>query len=283
MKYLITGHTGFIGKNLVNKVQDYFGISRQSNGINLSFTEGYSYFSDIWRSKLVSTVRSYDPDCIIHLAGNPLVKANELASHIYTTMNLLNSLHRKVRFIYASSATVYGDGRRDIPNEETDIPKPKSIYAAAKLSAEHLIESYARLGYVDGVVLRLCANVGPGATHGVVKAFKKKIASTDQYLEIIGDSPGPLKPFCHVDDTCNAILHLSQIKLTECFNVYNVSPSDYLSLPEVASILGNTKPIKWVGGNWEGDNNIVRLDNTKLKNTGFTFKYPTSAEAVCLS
>jgi nucleoside-diphosphate-sugar epimerase len=66
--------------------------------------------------------------------------------------------------------------------------------------------------------------------------------------------------------------------------VYNVSPSDTLSVQEVAKlvqkVLGSEKPIGWCGpsSNWKGDNPYVAVCNSKLKACGWSPM--TSIEAV---
>src|SRR5206468_9611086 len=61
------------------------------------------------------------------------------------------------RFVYASSAAVYGDPKR-LPVSEADATRPISEYGASKLAFEHYLDAHGSHGLIEYAVLRY-ANV----------------------------------------------------------------------------------------------------------------------------
>jgi UDP-glucose 4-epimerase len=130
--------------------------------------------------------------------------------------------------------------------------------------AECLVREYTRLERVRGISLRFVANCGPHSSHGLIHDIVKKLRSDTKELELLGDYPGSVKPFCYVKDTCQAIISA----LNSSYNgPINICTSQVLSVYQVANIvmkeLGINKPIKWLGeeSNWEGDDLQVCCSN----------------------
>ena len=153
-----------------------------------------------------------------------------------------------------------------------------------KRASESIIESYTSSGKIDGVSARLCATVGSGLTHGIIKDFIRKIKSDNPNLEALGSYPGSTKPFCHIDDVIEALILLGTQDAKG--KVFNVVPDDSITVEEVAeaamSALEIQKPIKWLGeeANWKGDNRIIRASNTLLKSAGWNPKFPKSKDVI---
>jgi len=292
-KILITGHTGFIGSHLFNKLKDLYdivGISRGNYDSYMVFKENpenwYSNLED--PEKVECLFDYYQPNIIFHLAGNALVKegADKLIdSNVKVTHNLLMYAPEGCKFVFASSATVYGDLGQRHSCIETDKTRPTSVYGASKLCAETLIKTYSRIKDINYVILRYVANVGPNSTHGVVHDFIEKLRSDSESLEILGDYPGSEKPYFYVGDTVDATIKFgldNEIKN----QTIDISNSDFLSIDKLADIvmdeLNIHKPKKWLGAkaNWKGDNPKIHVKADKMKRKGYEPKYNTSEKAV---
>jgi UDP-glucose 4-epimerase len=281
---LLTGHTGFIGKHLLRKLQSHYecsviGVSRSS------LPTDNNLGCDLSDYKLVSSMMKFlEPDIVVHFAANPNTKQDDknpskiLDDNIKATMNLLSCCKPSTKFIYASSVTVYGD---QLDNTEESPVNPVSIYATTKLASENLVNYFTKHYEILGVNLRLCATIGTGSTHGMLHDFAKKIKEPGDFFHVFGNQPGSIKPFLHIEDLCNSVVHCIDDNL---YGTYNVCPSDNLSVESVAELFlkkfNSDKKIKWNGNSWSGDNPKIFCRNNKIIESGFDFNYPTSLLAV---
>ncbi len=270
MKMLITGGTGFIGKHLIEK-------------LTVGATEAVLHIEklDIFdrRQDLAHTVSIGDYDTIIHLAANPLIKNNDTdslyRSNVKLTLDIVQNCKKSCHVVFASSAAVYGD-YFDATEESPTIPS--SPYGFSKLASENLIQMYG----IKHTILRLCANVGPNNTHGVLKDLIYKY-NHNHILEVIGAYPGSTKPFTHINDTVRCIQHVLANDITGVYNIGNEEPVAVNQIvEEIESFYRQNKAVSWLGesANWKGDNKKVYIDSSLIKHTGFEYKYPTSLEAI---
>ena len=168
MKAIITGGLGFIGSSLVerlikhgSKVAIYDNFSSGSlENISNNRSDIQIFENDVRDlDALISSLRGRD--CVFHLAALTSV-AQSIEDPISThevnntgTLNLLwAALQAKVpRVVIASSCSVYGD-LHNPPLKESDLPAPKSLYAASKMTAETLAESFYHSYGLETVCLR---------------------------------------------------------------------------------------------------------------------------------
>jgi UDP-glucose 4-epimerase len=237
--------------------------------------------SDLWPQ-----LQRLEIDTVFHTAGIARVSAlltDIFPANLQTTTNLLDCVEG-ARFIFTSSSTVYGNGHAKIEFDEYDKLQPTSAYGASKVACESFIDAYTRLGKINGVSLRLCANVGPGATHGLLKDLIVKVKNDSPTLELFGEAPGSIKPFIHVDDTVRAMVWFAEENHKG--GVYNVCTKDVLTVSEVADMvmeqLGVKKEKVWLGpdSTWGGDNKQFSMCNKKINRAGFRLQYNTSRAAV---
>ncbi|KPK52715.1 MAG: NAD-dependent dehydratase, partial [Thiotrichales bacterium SG8_50] len=157
MKLLVTGGAGFIGSHLIERlliggsgvrVLDNLSTGKRANlpahGA-IEFVEG-----DI-RDRQTVDAAVAGVDVIVHLAAVASVQASvddpvgTHAANFDGTLNLLESARRTgvARFLYASSAAVYGDNARLPVNEDLAL-NPLTPYAADKLAGEYYLGFYHR-------------------------------------------------------------------------------------------------------------------------------------------
>lgn len=305
MTVLVTGSTGFLGKHLVSKLfseyefEDIVTVSRNRLSLHVANNENKKhthYLCDLGNpdpnDNLFKRIcDKHKPETIFHLASTPVVKVDEsnvhqiILNNIVSTQKVVHHAPQDCRVVLASTVIVYGDwwvGEHDKCVESLDT-RPTSAYGITKRASESFIESYTNMGRIDGVSARLCATVGEGVTHGVMKDFIRKLKSDNPNLEALGSAPGSNKPYCHVDDTLSALVLLAK---SGGNTEYNVAPDDSVSIEDMAYAVmegcGITKPIKWLGetANWKGDNRVISVDNSRLKSIGWNPKFPKSKDAI---
>lgn len=174
MRILVTGGAGFIGSHLTERllgeghrvrVLDNLSTGKRENlpsHPGLEFVEGDIRAQDD-AMEAVSGI-----DAVYHLAAVASVQASvddprgTHESNFVGTLNLLEAArrHRVQRFLYASSAAVYGDNA-DLPVGEEATTKPLSPYAADKLAGEHYLDFYGRKFGLAGTAFRFFNIYGP--------------------------------------------------------------------------------------------------------------------------
>ncbi len=172
MKILITGATGFIGRNLVqelskNKNYEIFCLVRNYKKAKALEPLGVKLiYADTAREHTLSKISRYNIDVIFHTSGcvggdkELLYKANVLSTENICRLAL--NLNVK-RLIYLSSVAVVS-GNPDIPLTE-DLPyKATNIYGESKIQAEKKILGFRDKG-LKVVILRPCMVYGEGEPH----------------------------------------------------------------------------------------------------------------------
>lgn len=174
MKVLVTGGAGFIGSHLVEhllstghsvRVLDNLSTGKRDNLLThpqLDFVLG-----DIRDPALVSEI-AVGVDAIVHLAAVASVQASvddPTSTHETNfdgTLYLLEAARKNNvrRFLYASSAAVYGDNTR-LPLAEEETPNPLSPYAADKLAGEYYLRFYHAKFGIETTAFRFFNIFGP--------------------------------------------------------------------------------------------------------------------------
>jgi len=222
-KVLVTGGAGFIGSHLVDRllaeefevtILDDFSTGQMRNIVHCrNFSKFHIVRGDVRDMRLVKEVVA-DVDAVFHeaaLVNVPLSIENPLLFNdvnLGGTLNLLKACSDSdvKRFIFASSAAVYGDSKPARKRENT-LCTPISPYAVSKLAAEKYAEIFNKLYGLETVSLRYFNVYGPrqlsGSSYsGVITAFTSRLLS-GQPPVIYGDGK-QTRDFVHVDDVVSA-------------------------------------------------------------------------------
>jgi len=240
MKCLVTGAAGFIGANLCRRLLDE---GCDVVGID-SFTD---YYPPVVKRKRVAPllgrpgltlveddILTADIDSlaegaefIFHQAAQAGVRASwGQTFEIYTNNNVLATQRmlevarrtRPRKFVYASSSSVYGEGR-DRPTREDDAKHPLSPYGVTKLAGEHLCHLYHRNFGVPAVSLRYFTVYGPlGRPDMSVWKFAEAMLRDKEFV-VYGDG-SQSRGFTYVDDIVEANLLAARSRYTDtAFNI----------------------------------------------------------------
>ncbi len=177
---LVTGGLGYVGRELVRQLceQDNIelhvidnldcGKHRLETMDQKKFTLHITDIRD--RQATTDTVQKIKPDLVYHLAAIhyiPLCESdpgNAVSVNVMGTVNLLDCLPPKTRFVFASTAAVYApeDGAH---TEGRSAEKPMDVYGWTKYHGEQYVRYYSDIGKVRGTIVRLFNVVGSGETN----------------------------------------------------------------------------------------------------------------------
>jgi UDP-glucose 4-epimerase len=256
MNVIVTGAAGYIGGQIVLQLKGaghtVVGIDRRplqahQTGQIDSFVQA-DFDSDIAYKKLLET----QPDAIVHCAGTSLVgpsikKPSEYyGNNVAKTMNLLNFMIQalpKTRFIFSSSAAVYGEPIMT-PCHEVDPREPVSPYGESKLMIEMILESYHKAYGFDYVAFRYFNACGAdiqarhgqefGATHIIARVLESLRDNTPFTLygnNYPTEDGTCVRDYVHVQDIADA--HVSALYSNLKPGVYNLGTSKGTSNAEI--------------------------------------------------
>ena len=205
MKILVTGATGLIGSNLIERLRDRNMLLLMSRGLGYDLRD---------KEATKKAIEDFQPQIVYHLAANAAESRGQVSPQDMTERNLnifLNvlvpSINVKVmRFIYISSVAVYGDV--EVPYSEDDIPKPKDVYGVNKLACEQMLKILAKVHNFDYTIFRPHNIYGPhqdmsNPYKNVVALFMRSIME-DQEVTIFGEGK-MRRAFSYVDDVVDVL------------------------------------------------------------------------------
>lgn len=243
---LITGGSGFLGRNLAKKLKNknIFIYDKVQPNYKCKFIKG----SILNSSKINENLKTYKIDTIIHLAAslgvsNTEKKPSEVINiNFLGTLNILKAItNTKVKkFIFASSSEVYGDNKKKMI-ENLDL-KPKSLYGHTKILGENLVKTYSNLLGFDYLIFRFFNVCGYGQREDfVISKFFKDIKEKKE-ITVYG-SGIQKRSFCHVKDACNAIVLTINKKIkNQIFNIGN--NKEPISIKNLAILIRNNSKYK---------------------------------------
>ena len=233
MKILVTGGAGYIGSVLVNKlieqghkvsvIDDLSNGFRENIDRRAKFTEG----SILDKGNLDQALEGVE--VVYHLAAKIRVEEGEAKPELYKKVNIEGTLDlikacvdKKInKFIFASTAAVYGDPE-EFPVNENSKTNPVNVYGATKLEIDRYLEANAKNMGISTICFRFF-NIGgalktkegswlkikhEGATHLIPSILH---SSSNKPLLIFGnDWPTkdgtPTRDFVHVVDLADALV-----------------------------------------------------------------------------
>jgi nucleoside-diphosphate-sugar epimerase len=211
-RILLSGATGFLGRHLFRHLesmgQEVFGTSNHP-----SMAGSPIFYCDVCDPQAVETVfRQVEPEIIIHCAAISSVTSSAAQDYYRVntvgTENFVNAalaLPKRVRFMFVSTAGVYGNQDTD-RLRETLCPKPVHHYGMSKFCAERVLVNYAE--QLDYTIVRPFNIIGEGQsgdfiTPKLVDAFYKRMPAIRLgNIKVFRD-------YIDVSDACELIARLT--------------------------------------------------------------------------
>jgi len=155
-------------------------------------------------------------------------------NNVQATQRLLEACKdRHLRFVYASSSSVYGNTEQ-LPMSEDHPTAPVSPYGVTKLAGEHLARLYWTNFGVPTVSLRYFTVYGPGqrpdmAFHRLIKAMLR-----GEEFAVFGDGD-QTRDFTFISDAVAA--NLAAAERGQSGGIYNIGGGSRVTLNEVIALL----------------------------------------------
>jgi nucleoside-diphosphate-sugar epimerase len=270
---LITGGTGFIGRNLIEKLkEDYNLIVIGRKEVKESL--GYKYYKcDVAKLQDIDNVfKNEKIDQVIHLATyyTPFHKKEDISIMIDTNVKGINNilelalLYKVEKVINTGSCFEYGNSNEIL--KEKDIVDPWNLYATTKILAEDIINYYCKKG-LNAITLRLFPPFGLWDNPNKLIPFVIKSALKNKEIPLtFGEQKWDYTYSKDIAEAYRLALQTT-IKGHEIINISNNNP---ISLKEIVEkIIGYTysKSKVLFGAVPYRENEIMYLhgDNSKAK------------------
>lgn len=296
-KVLLTGHTGFKGswlsRMLILAGADVTGYSLEApTKPNLFSVLGLekeinSIIGDVRDGeKLKKTVKEVQPEIVLHLAAQPIVRESyknpvgTYETNVMGTVNILEAVRQagSVRsFLNVTTDKVYKNNEWEWGYRETDELDGYDPYSNSKSCSELVTHSY-KSSFLDeaGVAVSTAraGNVIGGGDFAVDRIIPDCVRAVSEGKKIQVRNPHSTRPYQHVLEPLNVYLMIAreQYEHPELAGAYNVGPDDRdcITTGELAdffcSAWGN-------GASWENlyaggphEANFLKLDCSRIKN-----------------
>lgn len=258
-KVLVNGVTGFIGSNLakellkkgaeVYSIDNFSYIDREMMGKkfhelkDIIVIEGDVSDKGNW-SKLPTDIEYIfhfsAPSSVVLFKRYPEKCWNETLFGLYNALEFCKKNNVK-KLMYPSSGAIYSGNK--MPHTEKVYPKPRNLYASAKVACEALANSYS--DFVKSIGLRIFVGYGPGeewkGDFGSALYLFIRDLMNDRAPEVWGDG-NQTRDFVYIDDLIKMIIKSAEIEHTGIINLGTGKSSSFKDLIErINKILGSKK------------------------------------------
>lgn len=250
MNVFITGERGFIGRNLVKKLQE-FGFNhiasdaefKTPNNINLIFHKPgelcvHQNDIDTWKEFFYRN----SVDVVIHNAavvGTDVVALNAseaTLTNVAGTYNVCRAAKGMgIPVCYMGTTVIYDVAKYqegDITEESTT--GPTTLYGCQKLCAEDIVRS--QTGNKWMIVRPLFAYGGEGDMNSLIAKTTYGVLNNRWNIDMFLDKE-KIKDYMHVDDYCDAVL--TAIKQGLWNDDWNVSAETPMNTGEIVNLLAD--------------------------------------------
>lgn len=297
-KVFLTGHTGFKGSwmsvMLVNAGAEVIGYSSCSKpegrlfdlcGIKNQITHIKGDVRDL--GLLISSMQKYQPDIVIHMAAQPIVRdsykdpVGTYSTNVMGTVNICEAVRQAPSvksFLNVTTDKVYENKEWDWGYRENEPLDGYDPYSNSKSCSELVTHSYKRSFFNDrdiAVSTARAGNVIGGGDFANDRIIPDCVRAAIKHEDIVVRNPYSTRPYQHVLEPVYAYLMIAakQYEDKKYADYYNVGPDDRDCLQTGALVELFVKHwgenMKWTdqydGGPHEA--NFLKLDCSKLKST----------------
>lgn len=245
MRVLITGSSGFLGRNLIGIIQkrfpkwEVFGLDKiKPENINYEYKKLEFTSKKTW-SDLLEEIQ---PDFIYHLIGVYGKVKNVQSFNVHTSgfFSFIDSiLNSKINptLLILGSATQYGVvNANDIPIKENHPQNPFNIQGITKKWQEEIALFYHRTYGINVICTRPSNFIGKDISRVLLPGLlNEKFSMSQENIDLELTSLESIRDYIDVRDVSDALIELTKHKSTigKC---YNISSSNGLTNLELIRI-----------------------------------------------
>ncbi|WP_022671075.1 ADP-glyceromanno-heptose 6-epimerase [Hippea alviniae] len=257
---VVTGGAGFIGSNIVKGlnekgIDDILIVDNLTNSAKHLNLNPLKFVDFVDKEEFLERLNEFDIELIFHqgacsdtLEGNGkyMIKNN----YDYSKALLHYATDKKIRFIYASSASVYGLGKNGF-EEKRENEYPLNVYAFSKFMFDNYVR---RVGFDKAaqiVGLRYFNVYGPNEHHkgkmaSVVYHFHNQILY-DETVKLFEGSENFKRDFIFVDDVVKVnLFFMENPSKSGIFNVGTGKAESFLKIAQIMSQLYSNVRIEYI-------------------------------------
>ena len=239
MRVLITGAAGFIGMHTcikflyegwevigLDNFNDYYSValkrdrSKEISRIASKLGQTFILVEDDLNSEVLSTLKSYDFEVVVHLAAQAGVRYSIENPRAYLESNILGfqsvlefvTQTKQSRFLYASSSSVYGKNSAQPFSENAACDSPESYYASTKKRTNELMaKSYYHTEGLASIALRFFTVYGPWGRPDMAPMIFAKAGIADETIKVFNHGKQE-RDFTYIDDIVEGIFLLATME-----------------------------------------------------------------------
>jgi len=243
MRIVVTGASGFIGKELCYKLlergHEVVGLCRTSGALGAAYPESFRHIPYVMGAVLPEEVLRFAPAALVHLAwdGIPDFSERRCVDNVESQLRFLKeteNLGQMKKMVGAGTCREYG--AKQGACAESDRVPPDSYFSWAKQTLAEYLRLMCQQQQISLVWFRIFYIYGPGQRAEsliptLIQAFKSK-----QNPEI--KNPSAANDFIHIDDVVSAFV--KAIEDEDCQGTFNLGSGKTTPVAKIAEMVEQT-------------------------------------------
>lgn len=302
---VVTGGAGFIGSNIVKALNemgrtDILVVDNLKNGkkfINLADCDFADYLDkEDFQTRIFAEEGLPEIECVFHEGACSATTEWDgkyiMDNNYEYSKDLLNyCLNRKIPFLYASSAAVYGDGPIFVESREYE--KPLNVYGFSKFQFDQYVRQILPHAESQVVGFRYFNVYGPREQHkGDMASVAFKLHNqilAGEKLKLFGPYDGyeagmQSRDFVYIEDVVKVNLWFMQNP--DQSGIFNLGPAQAEPFKNIAEAViefhgkGEIEYIPFPEHLKGAYQSFTQADNTALRNAGYDGDFHSVAQGV---
>jgi UDP-glucose 4-epimerase len=269
-RVMVTGASGRVGRRVVDvlgRTPDYDVVAVGGMSAATARTGMGVDLGDFRKVReMITAVR---PDAIVHLGAvvgarcdEDPVSAERINVDGTGVLAEAFARHGGSRFVFASTAAVYGDVLTGAISESAECA-PANAYGRQKLQAEQRLAetAVASSGTLTAVALRIFNVFGPGFPASLVERLRQSTAAHPVELRAMDEF---VRDYVHVDDVVDAVALALSAELGTPATAVNIGSGIGLSSRQLVERLSRVSPVFYAAKQGRPSSSVADIGRARL-------------------